>query len=98
MGTHLVQGGGRHPPLRDSKRGPRPGEEYVLPGRRPSTPPRVGWPGNLLGLPLSGGVKFELLLQVGPLSLRGGEHWLEEGIRRSDSGKTLTGRGRSGIG
>ena len=55
MGTHSVQGGGRDPPLRGSERGLRTGEEYVRPGRRPSAPLRVGWPGNLLGLPLAGG-------------------------------------------
>ena len=60
MVTHPVQGGGLHPPLRGSKRGPRPGEEYVRPGRRPSTPPRVSWPGYWLGLPLAGGVQFKL--------------------------------------
>ena len=54
-----------------SERVPRPGEEYVRPGRRPSTPPRVRWPGNLLGLSLARGVHFELRPQVGPLSLRG---------------------------
>ena len=75
MGTHPVQGGGRHPPLRGSKRGPCPGEEYVRPGWRPSTPLRVGWPGNFLGLTLAGGVQFELRPLVLPLSLRGGEHW-----------------------
>ena len=98
MGTHPVQGGGRHPPLWGSERGPHPGEEYVHPGRRPSTPPRVGWPGNLLGLPLARGVQFELQPQVGPLSLRGRGHWPEAGMRRADSVETLTGRGRSGIG
>ena len=30
---------------------------------------------NLLGLPLAGGVQFELRPQVGPLSLRCGGHW-----------------------
>ena len=74
MGTHTVQGGGRHPPLRDSERGPRPGEEYVRPGWRTSTPLRVRWPHNLLGLLIAGGVQFELQPQVGPLSLRGGGH------------------------
>ena len=58
METHPVEGGGRHPPLRGSEWGPRPGEEYVRPGRRPSTPPRVGWPGNLLGLLFAVGVQF----------------------------------------
>ena len=47
---------------------------------------------------LQGGVNFELQPQVGPLSLRGGRHLPEEGIRRADLGETLTGRGRSGIG
>ena len=98
MGTHPVQGGGQDPHLWGSERGPRPGEEYVRPGRRPSTPPRVGRPGDLLGLPLAGGLQFELQPQVGPLSLCGGGHWPEEGIRRADSGETLTERGRSGIG
>ena len=97
MVTHPVQGGGRHPPLRGSEQGPRPGEEYVRPCRWPSVPPRVGWPGNLLGLPLVGGVQFELRPQVGPLSLRGRGNWPEEGIRRADLGETPTGRGRSGI-
>ena len=97
MGTHPVQGGGRHPPLQGSERGPRPGEEYVCPGRRPSNPPHVGWPGNFLGLELGGRVQFELRLKVGPLSLCGGGHWPEEGIRKADSGETLTRRGRSGI-
>ena len=60
MGTHPVQGGGRNPPLQGSKRGTRPSEEYVRPGRRPSTPPHVVWPGNLLDLPLAGGVQFKL--------------------------------------
>ena len=92
MGTHPVQGGGRHPPLRGSERGLHPGEEYVRPGRQPSTPPRVGWPGNFLGLTLAGGVQFELQPQVGPLSFRGGGHWPEPGIRRADLGETLTGR------
>ena len=75
MGTHPVQGGRRHPPLWVSKQGPRPVEEYVRPGQRPSTPPRVGWSGNLLGLPHAGGVQFELQPQVGLLSLCGGGHW-----------------------
>ena len=75
MGTHPVQGGRRHPPLQGSERGPRPGEEYIFPGMRPSTPPRVGRPSNLLGLSLARGVQFELRLQVVPLSLRGGGHW-----------------------
>ena len=74
METHPVQGGGRHPPLRGSERGPRPSEEYVRPGWRTSTPLRVRWPNNLLGLLLAGGVQFELQPQVGPLSLRGGGH------------------------
>ena len=60
MGTHPVQGGERDPPLQGSERGPRLGEEYIRPGWRPSAPLRVGWPGNLLGLPLAGGVQFEL--------------------------------------
>ena len=55
MGTHPVQGGIRHTPLWDSERGPRPGEEYVHPGRRLSTPLRVRWPVKFLGLPLAGG-------------------------------------------
>ena len=98
MGTHPVQVGGQHPPLRGIEWGPRPGEEYVCPGRRPSTPPRFGWPGNLLGLPLAGGVQFELRPQVGPLSFRGGVHWPEAGVRRADPGAALTVRSRSGIG
>ena len=95
MGTYPVQGGGRHPPLRVRKRGPRLFEEYVCPGWRPSTPPCCGWPGNLLGLPLAGGVQFELRPQVGPLSLRAGGHWPKAGIRRADLGKTLMRRVRS---
>ena len=75
MVTHPVQGVGRHPPLQGSERGPHPGEEYVRPGWWTFPPLRVGWPGNLLGLPLAGGVQFELRPQVGPLSLRGGGHW-----------------------
>ena len=75
MGTHPVQGGRQHTPLRGSEEGPRLDEEYVCPGRLPSTPPRVRWPGNLLDLPLAGGVQFELRPQVGPLSLRDGRHW-----------------------
>ena len=98
METHPVQGGGRDPPLQGIEQGPSPGEEYVRPGRRPPAPPRVGWPGNLMGLPLAGGVQFELQLQVGPLFLRDGGHWPEAGVRRADPGNTLTGRGRSGIG
>ena len=98
MGTPPVQGDVRHPPLWGSKRGPRPGEEYVCTVRRTSTPPRVGWPGNLLGLLIGGGVQFELRPQVGPLSLCGGGHWPEEGLRRADWGETLTGQGRSRIG
>ena len=54
MGTHPVQVGGLFPPLQGIEWGPRPGEEYVRPGRRPPAPPRVGWPGNLMGLPLAG--------------------------------------------
>ena len=98
MGTHPVQGGGRDPPLRGSERVPHPGEEYVRPGRQPFAPLHVIWPGNLLGLSLAGGVQFKLRPQVGPLSLRGGGHWPEEGVRRADSGKHMTGQGRSGIG
>ena len=98
MGTHPVQGGGQHPPLLGSKQEPHPGEDYVRPGRRPSTPPRFGWPGNFLGLPLAGGVQFELQLQVGPLSFRGRGHWPKAGVRRADSCETLTGQGQSGIG
>ena len=75
MGTHPLQGGRRHNPLRGGKRGQSPGEEHVRPGRRPSTPPRIRWPGNLLGLSLAGGVQFELIPQVGPMSLRSGGHW-----------------------
>ena len=97
MGTHPVQGGGRDPPLQGGERGPRPDEDYVRPGWSPPTPPRVGWPGNLLGLPLAGVVQFELQPQVGPLSLRGGGHWPEARVRRADSGEALTGRGQSGI-
>ena len=98
MGTHPVQGGGRHPPLRGSERRPLTGEEYVRSGLRPSSPPRAGWAGNMLVLPIAGGVQFKLRPQVGPLSLRGGGHWPEAGVRRADLGENLTGRGRSGIG
>ena len=45
-----------------------------------------------------GGVQLELQPKVGPLSLHGEGHWPEAGVRRADSGKALTGRGRSGIG
>ena len=75
MGTHPVQGGRQHTPLRGNERGPRPGEEYVRPGWRPSTPPRIRWPGNLLGLSLAGGVQFELRPQVGPMSSAAEGHW-----------------------
>ena len=98
MGSHPVQVVGRDPPLRGRERGPRPGEEYVRPGRRPPAPPRVGWPGNLLGLPLAGGVQFELRPQVGPLSLRGGGHWPKAGVHEADLGKSLTGRGQIRMG
>ena len=98
MGNHTVQIGGRDPPLWVSKQGPRLGEEYVRPGRRPPAPPRVGWPGNLLGLPLAGGVQFELRPKVGPLSLRGRGNWPKAEVCRADLGEALTGQGRSGIG
>ena len=98
MGTNTVQVGGRDPPLWGSERGPRLDEEYVCPGWLPPAPLRVGWPGNLLGLPLAGGVQFELRPQVGPLSFRGGVHWPEAGVRRADPGEALTVRSRSGIG
>ena len=98
MGTHPVQGGGQDPHLWGSERGTCPGEEYVRPGRQPSAPPRVGWHGNLLGLPLAGGVQFKLRPQVGPLSLSSGGHWPEAGVCRVDSSETLMGRSRSGIG
>ena len=45
-----------------------------------------------------GGVQFKLRPQVGPLSLCSGGHWPEAGVSREDLGKTLTGRGQSGIG
>ena len=47
---------------------------------------------------LQGGVQFELQPQVGPLSLRGGGHWPEAGVCRTDSGRALAGWGQSGIG
>ena len=59
-GSNTFQRGGRNPPLRSSERGPRPGEAYVCPGRQPPAPTRVGWSGNLLGLPFAEGVQFEL--------------------------------------
>ena len=98
MGTHPIQGGGRDPPMLGSERGPRLDEEYVCPGWLPPAPLRVGWPGNLLGLPLAGGVQFELQPQVGPLYLRGGGHCPEARVLRADSVEALTVRGRSGIG
>ena len=98
MGSHPIQGGGRDPPLRGIERGPCTGEEYVRPGRQPPAPPRVEWPGKFLGLPLAGRVHLELRPQVGPLSLRGRGHWPEAGVRRADSGETLTGQGQRGIG
>ena len=60
MGSNPFQRGGQDPPMRGSERGPHPGEAYVRPGRQPPAPLRVGWSGNLLGLPLAGGVNFKL--------------------------------------
>ena len=48
-----------------------------------------------MGLPLAGGVQFELQSQVGPLSLCGRGHWLKAGVHRADSGKALTGRAKA---
>ena len=93
MGYDPFQRGGRDPPLRGSERGPRPGEAYFRPVCQPPATPGVGWSGNLMVLPFSGGVQFELRPQVGPLLLRGGGHWPEAGVHGADSGKALTGWG-----
>ena len=45
-----------------------------------------------------GGVQFKLRPQVGPLSLRGGGPGTSAGIRRADSGESMTGRRQSTIG
>ena len=60
MGAHPHQGGRQHTPLWGGERGHSQGKEHVLPSWWSSTPPRVRWSGNLLGLPLSGGVQFKL--------------------------------------
>ena len=98
MGFHPHQGGRQLTPLRGGERGQIQGKEHVRPSWWFSTPPRVRWSGNFLGLPLSGGVQFKLQPQVGPLSLCGGGPGTSAGIRRSDTSKTMTGRGRSAIG
>ena len=90
MGSNPFQRGGQDPTLRGSERRPRPGEAYVCPGWRSPAPPYVGWYGNLLGLPLAGGIHFELRPQMGPLSLHGGGHWHEAGVCGADLGKALT--------
>ena len=93
MGSHPFQESGRDPTLWGREREPSLGEEYVCPGQRPPAPTCLGWTGNLMGLPLAGGVQFELRPQVGPLSLRGRGHWPEAEVCGADLGKALTGRG-----
>ena len=84
--------------LRGSEWGQSQGKEHVCPSLWSSTPPRVRWSGNLLALPLAGGVQFKLQPQVGPLSLRNRGPGTSAGIRRADSGETMTGRAQSPIG
>ena len=55
MGSHPHQGGRRNTPLRGGERGQSKGQDHVCNFWWSSTPPRVRWSSNFLGLPLAGG-------------------------------------------
>ena len=91
MGSYTRQGGRRNTPLRGGERGQGTSKKNVHTCRWSSTPPRIRWSSNLLGLPLAGGVQFKMRPQVGPLSLRGGVLGTSARVRQADPSKALTG-------
>ena len=84
MGSYPHQGDRRNTPLQGGKQGQSKCQEHVCTCRWSSTPPRVRWSSNLLGLPLAGELQFKLQPQVVPLSLRGGGPGTSTRIRQAD--------------
>ena len=98
MESYPRQGGRRNTPLWGGGQGQGTSQKNVHTCRWSSTPPRVRWSSNLLGLPLAGGVQFKLRPQVGPLSLRGGGPGTSARVLQADSSKALTGGAQGEIG
>ena len=98
MLSYPLQGGRLNTRLQGGERGQSKSQENVYTCRWSSTPPRVRWSSNLLGLPLPGGVQFKLRPQVGPLSLRGGGPGTLARVCQADPSEAMTGGARGVIG